>query len=361
MKELKISQLMDDYVDNEVCIEGETLVDNEELKGLVLGQAETKRKVKPLFKGLIVAAVAACLVGVAGASTIAVISSKYTSVLGSEIEYNLQAYPDRWQIWTVGLDRILPVTMEAERLFFNADGEKSDITDIINENTPYIHKSVNAEGYPCWQITGGTLDDYGYLEIYQNSEGWKADGLFAKNDEGYKPWAAAAIEMVGVDGELDYCDLRPNVYVNRPVYDFNYIWKANPDMYKTPVTLTDDGRIIFCADGQELDVTDIIDENTPYIYPFKDPDGYDSYILVGGTPEDYGWVHLYTLGGWEWRWMADGGNAIWGVDRPWNERYKAWYVEALNELDIPAFPQGTYGDSPEGYYAEYNISAHWDR
>lgn len=346
MKELKISQLMDDYIDNEVCIEGETWVDNEELKGLVLEQTGKRRRSKSAFKIAATVAAAVCLAGAVGAAAVAVISSSYTSVLGSEIEYDMQSYPDRWQIWTVGLDRVLPVTMEAERLFFNAGGEKPDITDIINENTPYIHKSVNAEGYPCYQITGGTLDDYGYLEIYQNEGGWKADGLYAKDGEDYKPWAAAAIEIVGVDGELDYCDLKPNVYVSRPIYDFDLTLKTNADTFKTPITLTSDKRLIFAADGQELDVTDIIDEDTPYIYPFKDPDGYDSYIVVGGTPEDYGWVHLFTLGGWEWKWMADGGNAVWGWDRPWYEQYKKWYVEALNELDIPAFPHGSYSVSP---------------
>ena len=354
MKELKISQLMDDYTDNEFCIEGETWVDNEELKSLVLEQVKPKRKMKPLFKGLIAAAAAVGIVAVAGVVGASyesdLIRGSYISVLGTNIEYYRQAEPKKWQDWTVGIERELPVVMKSDRIFFNAgDGTSTDITDIIDDNTPYIVESVNPDGYFCYQIIGGTPEDYGFIEVYDDGEGWKADCIYAADDEGYKPWAAAAIERIDVEGEPEYCYIKSNFFVRRWTYESGWDTKYHPDTFKMPVMLTNDKRIVLTADGQNLDITDMIDGNTPYIYKFQDPLGYDCYIVVGGTPYDYGWAYLFTLEGFDWKWYADGGNVIWGFDRPWYEQYKEWYVEALDQLDIRSFPGGGYSSKADPF------------
>lgn len=54
----------------------------------------------------------------------------------------------------------------------------------------------------------------------------------------------------------------------------------------------EDGRLIFNRDGsQRVDITDLVSEETPYIYDGSDPDaGMIYYIIMGGTPEAYGWL-----------------------------------------------------------------------
>lgn len=53
----------------------------------------------------------------------------------------------------------------------------------------------------------------------------------------------------------------------------------------------EDGRLYYTPeDGQRVDVTDLVSEETPYIYDGSDPDnGLTYYIIMGGTPECYGW------------------------------------------------------------------------
>lgn len=51
----------------------------------------------------------------------------------------------------------------------------------------------------------------------------------------------------------------------------------------------EDGRLWFVAGGQRVDVTDRVDEETPYVYTVTDEENNLHYIIVGGTPEDYGW------------------------------------------------------------------------
>ncbi|MBD5168703.1 MAG: hypothetical protein HDT20_01010 [Oscillibacter sp.] len=54
-----------------------------------------------------------------------------------------------------------------------------------------------------------------------------------------------------------------------------------------------DGRMWLIVDGQETDITDLVDEETPYIYTRTDPiSGIEGYMIVGGTPEDFGWAEF---------------------------------------------------------------------
>lgn len=61
----------------------------------------------------------------------------------------------------------------------------------------------------------------------------------------------------------------------------------------TIITL-EGGRLWFVAGGQRVDVTDQVDEETPYIWTQWLEDGSLHYIVVGGTPEDYGWFEGVT-------------------------------------------------------------------
>ena len=182
--ELKISELMDDYVDNKVCIEGDTWVDNEELKELVLTQAKTKRKIKPLFK---VGAVAAAAV-VAAATTMAAttaIGGKFRSAGGSEYTYE---FKERYTQATMGPADYESLLKEKDgRLYLTVDGETTDITDLIDRQTPYIYTYTNDEsnivsGKVSYVIAGGTPDDYGVVDIaYIEGLGWWGGGAMDGN------------------------------------------------------------------------------------------------------------------------------------------------------------------------------------
>ena len=52
----------------------------------------------------------------------------------------------------------------------------------------------------------------------------------------------------------------------------------------------EEGRLWFLVEGQRLDITDQVDEKTPYVWTRWERNGDLHYVLVGGTPEDYGWA-----------------------------------------------------------------------
>ncbi len=65
----------------------------------------------------------------------------------------------------------------------------------------------------------------------------------------------------------------------------------------TPVTL-EDGRIWLTANGEKLDITDKMDDNTPYIVEHTDKEnGTSGYFVAGGTPENFGWVEFPVIDG----------------------------------------------------------------
>ena len=60
----------------------------------------------------------------------------------------------------------------------------------------------------------------------------------------------------------------------------------------------EDGRLWFDVDGQTIDITDQVDENTPYIYEHTDPDtGEKGCVVVGGTVEAFGWTEFSIIDG----------------------------------------------------------------
>lgn len=193
MKELKISELMDSYVDNEVCIEGESLVDNEELKQLVLTQAKPKRKIKPLFKGLIVVAAAACLAGATAATAFIISSGEFESPSGAGYHYEVRDDGTTGMSFGSGdYENIL--TEEDGRLYFRMDNKSTDITDRIDQKTPYIYGYKNTEsGETNYIIIGGTPEEYGIIDAmhikYDKStsgikEEWVGVGeIYGKTDD----------------------------------------------------------------------------------------------------------------------------------------------------------------------------------
>lgn len=87
-----------------------------------------------------------------------------------------------------------------------------------------------------------------------------------------------------------------------------------------PVTV-ENGRMMFNADGQKLDITDKVDENTPYVCEHTDPTtGNKGYVVVGGTVDNYGWAEFFLT--------EDGTCSMMG-DNAWD------YMVPVDGKDIP--------------------------
>ena len=88
----------------------------------------------------------------------------------------------------------------------------------------------------------------------------------------------------------------------------------------SPVTV-ENGRLMFEADGQKLDVTDKVDADTPYIYERTDPKtGNKGYVILGGTVDDYGWAEFF---------LTEDGACSMAGENAWD------YMVPIDGRDIP--------------------------
>ena len=94
----------------------------------------------------------------------------------------------------------------------------------------------------------------------------------------------------------------------------------------------EEGRLWFVALDQRVDVTDLVDEETPYVWTQWLEDGSLHYIIVGGTPEDYGWSE-----GMKFPDGSGGGSGMLHSreDIPWEEftQDPDWYGTGLKQVE----------------------------
>ena len=232
---LDITKIMDDYTDNEFFVEGEQAVDTEKAVNELLAQVKPRKKMKPVFKVLIAAAAAAVLAGTAAAATL-VVSKQFTTPTNLVVFDSNGTTDIDITLYVAQID--IPIKVEeGNRLIFTAGGEHTDITDLVDENTPYIYPYVNTEGDTCYIIVGGAKGDYGYAELfpYSHNEKWFSYGRNSKNPyelqikipDGteyasfeemmeavnemkrscYKPWYLTALDSLGLwDKREGHCE-----------------------------------------------------------------------------------------------------------------------------------------------------------
>ena len=130
----------------------------------LLERSEMARQAQaPRFRripcALIAAIIAMLLMGAAGIVRI------YNLVTGFSIEQTGNRF---------GIDfstSIPPVVLEDGRLWFTADDQRIDITEQIDNDTPFIYTTVNPRtNQPAYIIIGGTPENFGYVEV------WKSQG-----------------------------------------------------------------------------------------------------------------------------------------------------------------------------------------
>lgn len=209
MKQVKISELMDDYRDDEFFPEGGSTADSGAVKERVLAKAAPagKRRGPRLKVALLAAALAAgCVLMIAAGM------SKYEFDLSNGLEAGYGADGFSAVVRSPGGGG-WPIVLENNRLWLIvSEDERMDITDKIDENTPQIYPYTDPEiGGSAFLVVGGTREDFGYAVVIPHSNGrhfGSGGGSFMEfefdeNEENvktvYKPWYLNALKQLGLN------------------------------------------------------------------------------------------------------------------------------------------------------------------
>lgn len=161
MKALRISDLMDDYRDDEFFPEGERGADPDAVAARVLGQVHAvtpaKQKMPRRKKLFLAGALAAVMIVLVGAGFPYI----QHRLMGGELFFE-QTADSR----IIGMVHYGPIMeLEEDRLYFVQDDQRLDITDLISAETPYLYDGSDPDsGLTDYLILGGTPECYGYLE-----------------------------------------------------------------------------------------------------------------------------------------------------------------------------------------------------
>ena len=162
MRQIDLFELMNAYTDEEFAPKEECLVDEHKRKDLV--SAQVRQKARKRRKVLVLAAVLAACLALAGWSYGDRI---YQFLSGSQLTISASAGMGSGTVtMTDGLDEEgnpTIVSLEEGRLWFVAAGQREDITDLVDENTPYVY-TIDENGALHYFIVGGTPEDYGWFE-----------------------------------------------------------------------------------------------------------------------------------------------------------------------------------------------------
>ena len=175
MKRLEISKLMDGYTDDEFFPDGGETANPEAVKARVLARVEApaKKRRSPVKLALLAAALAvgSLLMIAAGLPT-----TVYHLVTGGTV--TIQEGPNGYKSYDfTNQFPAEPVVLEEGRLWLVLDGGRTDITDQIGMDTPYIVEHTDPEsGLSNFLIVGGTPEDYGYCSYQEDPSGGFAGG-----------------------------------------------------------------------------------------------------------------------------------------------------------------------------------------
>lgn len=162
MKKVEIYELMNGYVDEELQPR-EGLVDRERVKELVRARVRRGRLRKR--RVLLAAAVLAVCLGLVGwtcgARILQLVGGGQVTIGGSAGGGYVQAEGSD------GYDESgvpLVLSLEEGHLWVVAHGQRVDVTDQVDEKTPYVDTWWDEEGNLYYVIVGGTLEDYGWYQ-----------------------------------------------------------------------------------------------------------------------------------------------------------------------------------------------------
>lgn len=205
MKQVEISKLMDAYTDTEFFPAGAPAADPEVVKARVLARLNAPagnndpagRRRLPRKKKLLLAAGLAAALLLMGAGL---------PYLQHRLVSGELFYQQTGDGTITGLVHYGPVMeLEEGRLFFvRDDGQRLDLTDQIDEHTPYLYDGSDPETDKVYYlILGGTPDGYGYLEWVRVPEPF-GDGDDAAGDGAQSgAWTSYNFSYVAHDGQPD--------------------------------------------------------------------------------------------------------------------------------------------------------------
>lgn len=164
LKKLEISRLMDAYMDETYEPKEEVFVNQEAIKEAVMSAVKKKRHTARKAV-VLAAALAACvaLVGFAWGDQIIQLMS------GGQVIIGQTGIGEGYGtvIMSGGYDEEgnpTVIALEEGRLWFLADGQHLDVTDQMDDETPYVYTSIDEQGGLHYWIVGGTTEDYGWYE-----------------------------------------------------------------------------------------------------------------------------------------------------------------------------------------------------
>lgn len=329
MKEYEITELMREYTDDEFNIEGENAADTEKVVESVMGQVKAKKKTRPLFRVLVAAAAAVVLAGAVTAGT--VITGNFVTGTGRQIEWDYE-YGDDGSVsgWhsttTQELEDVL--TLQDGRLYFNIKGETTDITDLIDRTTPYVYTyDLPQSEKPAYVIAGGTTEEFAVVDlVYTKDTGWDGIGIingsiyggmiqvsidhpFRAHDETL-PWSGWYLSDKNFDVDYEVFDENRHVvsWYNYGITDMYPTWREDDDAWLVEALVQIEllelpkmenfvlPDIVIEDDTVTLwgkDITENISEEKAYAHRHIWSDaGYESVVVVGGTPGNFGWAFI---------------------------------------------------------------------
>lgn len=160
-KEYDIYEIMDNYTDSEFNEIKWENVDTDSVSKKVMDKIKPKKNIKTAVKITIIAAAIAALGTITAASQPQTIIQFFTGAKLVKDEHHSHLKTE---------ESIPPYILEDGRLYFTANNEHIDITDKVNNETPYIYSYNKTEEpeYTVYIVVGGDLDDLGYAEILTN-------------------------------------------------------------------------------------------------------------------------------------------------------------------------------------------------
>lgn len=123
-------------------------------------------------------------------------------------------------------------------------------------------------------------------------------------------------------------------------HDVNTVIEKREDGMSGISTLTNvadclevrDGRLYLIANGENRDITDETSMEKPYFYTYVDSQAVEHLLILGGTPDNYGYHEFYREDSGQGDWLdGEGANYL---DMETEKAY-SWLVNAWEELNIP--------------------------
>lgn len=93
-----------------------------------------------------------------------------------------------------------------------------------------------------------------------------------------------------------------------------------------------DGRLYLIANGENRDITDETSMEKPYFYTYVDDQAVKHLLILGGTPDNYGYHEFYREDSGQGDWL--GGEGANYLDMETEKPYP-WLVNAWENLNIP--------------------------